>query len=403
MPEIVIIGAGASGMAAAITAAEDTGNRVTLIERQARVGRKLLSTGNGRCNLTNISATLSNYHGGDPDFASAALGLFPPADNMAFFQRLGLLCVPEYGGRVFPMSNQAASVLDVLRYAVDVRGVKVITGSAVTGAGKSGGGFYIDSDSDRLRSDKLIIACGGLAGGKLGGVKDGYELLKSFGHECTKLYPALTQIRTAGEYPRALKGVKAVAGLKLVRKGNTVAENCGEVLFTETGVSGTAVFEVSRFASAVPGAEELILDFFPHMNDGEVQDYVNQQAKSMSAHPAIRVLTGSVHNRLGQMLCKAAGISGEMLCADLGVFNILRLVDTVKGFGLQITGVSGFDSAQVTAGGIKTDGFFSDTMQSRLVPGLYACGEVLDIDGDCGGYNLQWAWSSGRLAGLLRV
>lgn len=400
MANIVIIGAGASGLMAAISASENKENHVTLLERQGRVGRKILSTGNGRCNLTNTSCTVQNYYGDDAGFAMAALTQFPPQKTIEFFRSIGLLTVEEYGGRVFPKSFFAGSVLDVLRNACEKNEVSIVTDCAVTAVSKRpDGSFEVASGTEKRSADKVIISCGGAAGNKLGGVKDGYDILKSLGHSCTKLYPALTQIRTAPEYPKALKGIRANAALKLKSAGRTIFENSGEVLFTETGVSGTAVFEASRFASTPPFADEIVLDFLPDMSESEVQDYLVSQKQIFAHNEKNRVLTGAVHPRLGMMICKMAQVGSAGMCENLSRSEIAILIDTAKAFTLKITGVSGFEAAQVTAGGIATSQFNPQTLESKITKNLYACGEVLDIDGDCGGYNLQWAWASGALAG----
>ena len=400
MEEIVILGGGAAGMAAAIAASVSPARHVTLIERQSRVGRKLLSTGNGRCNLTNLGASPAHYHGEAPEFVAPALREFPPERVLEFFSGLGLATVTEYGGRVYPMSDHAGSVLDVLRLALDRPNITLRTGAAAEQVTRRGGKFEISLPEETLRADRLIVACGGCAGSKLGGVMDGYNLLKALGHSRTALYPALTQLRTVPDYPRALKGIRA-DGTVTLRRGKTVlAEAEGDILFTDTGLSGTAVFEISRAAA---GQENLsaALCFFPGEESALLADLRTRRAR-WPEQPANQILTGTVQSRLGQMLCKYAGISGGALTKDLRDAELAVLAHAMKEFVLPVTGVSGFESAQVTAGGVKTSEFDPETLQSRLVPGLYACGEVLDVDGDCGGYNLQWAWASGLLAGALR-
>ena len=398
MKEIVIIGGGASGMAAAIRAAGSPDRHITLLERQDRVGRKLLASGNGRCNLSNTAAAPGHYHGADPAFTAPALAAFPPARVLAFFASLGLLTREEYGGRVYPRSDYAASVLDVLRFGLEQPNISLRTGVAVTSAARDGDGFLLSWDGGRLRADKLIVACGGCAGAKLGGVSDGYRLLSQLGHSRTALYPALTQLRTAPEFPRALKGVRVTAALSLLRGEHCLARTVDDVLFTETGLSGTAGFALSRFAAQEPGLTAA-LDFFPELETEEVLAALRLRRRLWPDKPANQALTGMVQTRLGQMLCKAAGISGGDTLAALGDDALAALAGLVKDLRLPVTGVSGFDSAQVTAGGMKTGEFDPETMESRLVPGLYACGEVLDVDGDCGGFNLHWAWASGLLAG----
>lgn len=401
MVDIIVIGGGASGMIAALTASEDKENSVTLLERQARVGRKLLSTGNGRCNLTNMNMGAEHYHGSDAAFATPALAAFPPEAALDFFSRLGLVTVEEYGGRVYPLSNQANSVVDVLRFALDKPNINVITGAAVESVKRERDSFTVTWQGGRLRADKVVIACGGCAGSKLGGVMDGYNILKDLGHSRTALHPALTQVRTDASYPKALKGVKADARVSVFQGRRQLAERRGELLFTETGVSGTVIFELSRCVSPAGEGLELSLDFFADYDKAALVEYLRARQRSLPSLPAREILVGTVHNRLGQMICKYAGADASLTVSELSEKQLYSIARACRDFRLKVTGVSGFESAQVTAGGMRTGEFVPETLESRLVPGLFACGEVLDIDGDCGGYNLQWAWASGHLAGRL--
>ncbi len=397
MTHIAIIGGGASGLMAACTAAQ-SGTRVTLFERQARVGRKLLATGNGRCNLTNQNAGPSHYHGADPDFVRPALAALRVAETLALFRSLGLLTAPaDESGRVYPLSDSANSVLDVLRFELDRRSVTLHAPAPVTAIKRRGASFVVETETDSVPADKVIIACGGCAGGKLGGVSDGYALLQSLGHSRTALHPALTQLNCDSPYPRALKGVRATARIRLSRNGRTIGENRGEVQFTEKGISGIAVFELSRLVST-GGKCRAELDFLPDVSAPELTQLLTEQAPRRGSLPGEELLTGVLHNKLGRTLCRAADVAGKP-CGELSAEELSRCAALCKGFPLDVTGTGGFDSAQVTAGGVSTSEFYPETLESRIVPGLYACGEVLDIDGDCGGYNLQWAWSSGYLAG----
>ena len=401
MQTILIIGAGASGMMAALTAAEEPGRRVILLERQQRVGRKLLATGNGRCNLTNTGATIENYHGAERDFARPALEAFPPQAALDFFHSLGLVTVEEHGGRVYPLSDSANSVVDVLRFALEARGVELKAACPAREIRREKQGFTVVADSERFHADRLIVACGGTAGAKLGGVSDGYELLSALGHKRTALYPSLVQLLTAPDYPRALKGVRADCALRLYAGRQIFAESAGELQFTETGVSGPAVFDLSRVVST--GGKGLVLaaDFLRDYDSDAVLTMLKARRESLPALPAGDMLTGVVHNRLGRMLVKYAGLEADMPLRALDDGVLRRLAGVCKDFRLEVRGTEGFDKAQVTAGGVKTSGFNPETLESWFVPGLFVCGEVLDIDGDCGGYNLQWAWASGRLAGRL--
>ncbi len=395
---IGIIGGGASGMAAALAAAENPRVQVILFERQARVGKKLLATGNGRCNLSNLHAGERGYHGQQAGFADYAVSQFPPEKTLAWFRSLGLYTVAEDTGRVYPYSDQANSVVDVLRFALDRPNIRLLTGFEVAKVRKTKEGFQVENVEESYLCDKLIIACGGLAGTKLGGSMAGYRLLGKLGHHCTKLRPTLVQLRTDWSGIAALKGVRANCHAQILRDGKLFAESRGEIQLTEMGVSGPVIFEISRDVCQEKGSWICKLDFLPEISEDAL--YAELLGRQETRLPVEELLTGILHNRLGRVLTKMAGVSMNGLVRDLPVEDLQAVCRIVKGFEVRLTEPLGMDSAQVTAGGILTEEFDEKTMESRLVPGLYACGEVLDIDGDCGGYNLQWAWSSGRLAGL---
>lgn len=398
---VLIIGGGAAGLMAAITAARN-GHAVTLLERQSRVGRKLMATGNGRCNLTNLHQEPAHYHGQDPSFIRPAMAEFGIEETLGFFHELGLLITAEPSGRVYPYSDQAGSVLDVLRFAAEAAGVETRTGFEVTAVKKNRRGFAVSSAEETLTADRVLICCGGMAGGKLGGTRSGYDLLQSLGHSATKLYPALVQIKTDNTYVKSLKGVRANGALRLCRGNETVAASEGEVQFTEFGVSGPAVFELSRAAATEKGPLTLHIDLLPQQSAPKIQVLLQGRIAAMPELTTENLLAGILHNRLGRTVLRYAGFGLTEPIAALSPEQLKQIARAAKAFSLPVLGVLGFDGAQVTAGGIRTAEFDPHTLQSRLIPGLYAAGEVLDIDGDCGGYNLQWAWSSGHLAGLFK-
>lgn len=395
--KIGIIGGGASGMAAALAAAE-TGCQVVLMERQARVGRKLQATGNGRCNLTNLRAKDGGYHGEEPGFPGKALEAFDVKQTLDWFRGLGLYTVTEESGRVYPYSDQANSVVDVLRFALDLPNITLKTGFEAEKARRTQNGFRVESGEESVDVDRLIIACGGLAGTKLGGSMAGYRLLRSFGHHSTKLRPALVQVKTGWSGISALKGVRANCRAAVYREEELFAESTGEMQFTEFGLSGPVMYEISRDVCQGGGRWSCRLDFLP---DWDRQTLEAELMKRRQGNlPASELFTGILHNRLGRVLTQNAGISAQRAIRELDDRELREAVRAAKDFDVSLTEPMGMDAAQVTAGGILTSEFDPQSMESRKVPGLYACGEVLDVDGDCGGYNLQWAWSSGRMAGL---
>lgn len=390
--KVLIIGGGASGMMAALTASEE--HEVLLVERQSRMGRKLLATGNGRCNLTNRNLTIGNYHGCDVSFCRYALEHFSVEKTLEYFRSLGLLTVCESSGKVYPYSDSANSVADVLRLPLEQReNVTIVTGCEIQQLHRKKGKFFATSAEQTFEADRVIICAGGVAGGKLGGTDLGYRLLSSFGHSRTKLYPSLVQLRTDTTFVRSLKGVRCEAMVYINGQMRR-----GEVQFTDYGISGPVIFELS---SQISQEQELVIDLLPDLSVQEVLELLQNRIGQMPNLKSEDLLTGTLHNRLGRTMLRVCGCSLEVPCSELR--NVLdRIAYTVKHFPLRVLGNMGMDSAQVTAGGIRTEEFRPDTLESRLCKGLYAAGEVLDIDGDCGGYNLQWAWSSGRLAGELR-
>ncbi|MBE6916798.1 MAG: aminoacetone oxidase family FAD-binding enzyme [Ruminococcaceae bacterium] len=394
---IGIIGAGASGMAAAISASECPDVNVILFERQSRVGRKLQATGNGRCNLSNLNADKGGLHGQNSDFARNAMSRYDVENTLAWFGELGLYTVSEEMGRVYPYSDQANSVVDVLRFALQRDNIRLITGFEVSKVKKSDDGFRVEGNGEVYSCDKLIIACGGLAGTKLGGSMSGYQLLRSFGHHITKLRPSLVQLKSSWSGCAALKGVRANCSISVFNGDMLHAKSIGELQFTEYGLSGPVVFEVSRDACSTKGNWHCLIDLLPAMDEQMLLQLLKKRRSSTLLTDEL--FTGILHNRLGRVLTQTAGIRAGVPISSLRDDELRAAAAAAKALDVVVTEPLGMEHAQVTAGGAVTDEFDPLTMESRLVPGLYACGEVLDIDGDCGGYNLQWAWSSGRLAG----
>ena len=399
--DIAIIGGGASGLAAALAARESLANAVTVYERQNRVGRKLLATGNGRCNLTNRGASPENYHGQDPAFAGPALYRFGPEKTLEWFRSLGLVTRTEPSGRVYPLSDTAGSVVDVLRLALEARGGSIQCGAPIARAEKRGDAFLLTGPlGEQFTCERLIVACGGAAGARVGGVRSGYDILRSFGHGCTQLRPSLVQLKTDNTWTRAMKGVRTQAAVVLERGGQILASAFGEVQFTDYGLTGPAVYDISRAASLQQEGATVCLRLLPELEKVDIIQYMENKRNSFPDHKAENLLSGVLHNSIARTVLRRTQIPLEARLWALSDAALDQIADTLERFEFPLMGTLGFEDAQVTSGGTDTAGFDPETLESRLVPGLYACGEVLDVDGDCGGYNLQWAWSSGRLAGL---
>lgn len=392
--DAIILGGGASGLLSASALAE-RGRHVALLEAQGRVGRKLLSTGNGRCNLTNRSAGPSDYHG-DLQAAKAALEAWPPRRVEALFLKLGIPCVADGEGRVYPMSRQAASVLDALRLSCDERGVDTLTDFEVTALEVQGGRFCARARDGRQVSGRCaLVSTGGLAAPKLGASGIGYRLLERLGHRSTPRCPAIAPLKTPPEAVRGLKGIRAESTIALLADGRTVRRERGEILFTESGLSGIAAMQLAGAVNAALRQRQscqCLITLMPEAMD------LAARARDLPRRPMEDFLNGILPRRLGQMLVRAAGIDATRPAGRLSPAEIQALARRLTGWALPVTGTLGYEQAQVTSGGIDLDDFDRHTLQSRLVPGLFAAGEVLNVDGDCGGFNLQWAWSSAMMA-----
>ena len=265
---------------------------------------------------------------------------------------------------------------------------------------REGAGFIAETSSGKLKADKLIVTTGGAASPKLGGTMSGYRILEELGHSRTALYPSLVQVKTDNAYTRALKGIKVDARVTVLGAGRAICESFGEVLFTEYGLSGPAIFEVSRHASTEKNAS-IALDLMPEYDEKELASILFERRMSGAGRTCEDYLTGILNKRVGQTVLKYAEIALSQPISTLKDGQIYKIARAIKNFLFRVNGTTGFENAQVTAGGIRTSEFESSTLESKICPGLYAAGEVLDVDGRCGGYNLQWAWSSGRLAGRL--
>lgn len=399
--DAVIVGGGASGLAAACFLA-GAGRRVLILEKQPRVGRKLLSTGNGRCNLTNLRAAPKHYHGARAA-AARVLALCPPQDVLAFFEELGLPAVSDAEGRVYPMSNQAASVLDALRLFAAERGCEILTDCAVEAILPKKRGFAIRAAGERSFEGRSVLVCtGGLAAPKLGACGDGYRLLGALGHSATPRFPAIAALKTPAEAVRGLKGQRAGCRVALLSEDRVLREEDGEILFADDGVSGIAVMQLARVCGEVLRAGKRVfvqINLLPGESQDRVRERLRTRAARLPQRPMEDFLNGIVSRRMGQALVRACGIEPMSRPADtLSGAELRALSEILTGWTIPVTGVQGFDQAQVTAGGASLKEFEWDTMESRRVPGLYAAGELLDVDGDCGGFNLQWAWSSALIA-----
>lgn len=393
MSTLAIIGAGAAGLAAAIAAKRAGAGRVLLLERLPRAGKKLLVTGNGRCNFTNTDLSIEHYHG-DRTFAAQVIERFGTAQAIEFFESVG---VPPYveDGRVYPKSESAAGLLDALRVAAE--DCELIENFAAEKLRKIDDKWEICvGDGRKIVADAVIVAAGGCASPKFGSDGSGFELFRTLGYEISPLQPALVQLKVTKPSVTALKGIRVRAEVKAFSGGETIHAERGEVLFTDYGLSGIPIFQVT----ARKPCDTVVLDFIPELSEDDLTAKLERRRAIFSAKTAEDFFAGMLHKRLGNMIFRAAGV--EKLSLEVAKFDdklLKRLAYCLKNFEFEISGRMGFDSAQVTAGGVRPRQFSPTTMESLGDRRLYAAGEVLDVHGDCGGYNLHWAWATGQIAG----
>lgn len=397
--DVCIIGGGASGLIAAISAKRTRPDlKVIVIEKNDRVGKKFINTGNGRCNITNADISADHYYSSDNAFFDYFDG-FSLNDTKDFFESIGVLFKEKEKGKIYPYSLQASSVLDALRYECERLLVDIHCSEKVEKLDKSNDKFQVATNLSSYTSQTVIIAAGGAASDKLGGCRDGYNLLKQYGHTCTHLYPCITAVKTELNLIKALKGIKTDAILTL-KVGNSRKSDFGEILFTEYGISGPPVLQLSQMLKGRADNALFSIDFMPEYDFESIVSMIKKRLNSVYEDKLENLFIGMLNKRIGQTIIKSAGLQLSDSASNLNEKEIRGIVSKIKKFPLEVTGVRGFEYAQVTGGGIELNRFNHETMQSNLCKGLFACGEVLDVTGDCGGFNLQWAWTSGYKAGL---
>ena len=396
--DIAIIGGGASGLACAITIMQSAEKsrlpvKVTVYESKNRIGKKILATGNGRCNMLNTDS--EPFYFSRKNFHSFALRKFDYKSNLEFFENIGLYTRADDEGRVYPMSNQATTVLDCLKNECDRLGVEFITETPVQKITNNKNGFTVNGDRS---FEKVVLACGGMSA-----VRDfnGYKLLESLGHKVTKVYPSLSKLNTKNTSDvKYLQGIRHKVKLSLYCNNRFVTEEKGEILFATYGLSGIAIMQLSAYITRSPkDLWDISADFVPDMSASALKKAIEKIIRHNPEAACSNILAGFMPKRVGETVIKSLGIDLNRKSGALKTDDIDAVVKRAKKYRFAIDSVRPFEDSQVTAGGADTDYFNPKTMESTVVRGLYAIGEVLDVDGLCGGYNLMWAWSSGRLCG----
>lgn len=389
--KIAIIGGGASGIASAIYAKrENSASDIHVFERSDRILKKLLATGNGRCNLSNTDMSERHYFSHSPEYITKILSAFSPEEERQFFESIGILFCEE-SGRIYPYSRRANAVADALRFECEHLGVKIRTNSFIQKIEKNENGFIINGEF----FDKVVISAGGFSAPSFGTDGNSFRLLKSLGHTISHYSYALAPVKVKENVTR-LKGIRAHASVTLLKMGEAVRTEKGEVQFTDYGLSGIAVMQLSRLL----GENDILsIDLMPDFSIDELTELFIKRKNALSYLKAEDFLSGILHKTLGVFILNRIGISSAKNTSTLTEDEIGRIAENIKELPFTVLSVLGKEHSQVTCGGAQLSDFNSETLESNIIPNLYCIGEALDCVGDCGGYNLHWAWATGKIAG----
>ncbi len=405
--KIAIIGGGAAGMMAAITAS-NTGADVTIYEHTDRLGKKILSTGNGKCNLSNEEMNAACFFSGNMNLVASCLERFSTRETRIFFQSLGL-CIKDKNGYLYPLAEQAAVVLDVLRHAVEAKGVKVVYQTEIKGLseGKSSRGktqICVENGREKSFYDSVILACGSQAAPKTGSDGSGYALAKALGHTIRPVLPSLVQLKCSDSFCKAIAGIRHDAKVHIYAGGKLLCEERGELQLTDYGISGIPVFQLSglvnRFMYKNKDEVTARIDFLPDYSMEELEGILSERCGNdlYQESSVEEFFTGFLNKKLMLLFVKQAGLQPGASVQSVKKAQLRKVIQLCKGLQMHITGSNGYDNAQVCTGGVDMHEV-SEELESKKMNHIYFAGEILDVDGRCGGYNLQWAWTSGYLAG----
>ena len=400
MRTVAVIGGGASGMMAAVTAASE-GARVILLEHKDRIGKKILSTGNGRCNFTNIHQEPICYHSEDPLFPWEVVEKFNAQAVISFFLQLGVYS-KNRNGYIYPNSDQASAVLDAFRMELDRLKVEIRTGVECREIRPGKKGFTVLTDQEPVRADRVILCAGSKAAPTTGSDGSGYDLAKKLGHRILPVLPALTALKCEEKFFKSIAGVRANGSVSIWSGGECIAKDTGEIQLTDYGISGIPVFQVSRYASKLlyeKKETDAVLDFMPDFTKEQTNAFLRARAKTRPDKSAEMFLIGLFHKKLCDLWIRLSEIPRQRKAGELTEDEIARLTSLIKEFRVRVRETNPYDKAQVCCGGVDTREVNPETLESVYVPGVYFAGEILDVDGMCGGYNLTFAWASGYVAG----
>ena len=400
MVDMIVVGAGAAGLVAAITSAQ-AGQKVLLLEQNSKIGKKILVSGNGKCNIDNRYIALHRFHGENPDFIDAVLKGYDFDTVEKFFTSIGLELIEGKEGKMFPMSLQASSVVEILEYEAKRAGVEILCDCAVTSLNKEEDAFIVETSQGTKRCKKLLLASGSPAAPQLGGSNSGYAFATKMGHSLIPRHPSLVQLCSEERWVKTCAGVKVAGVAQLYANGEYITEKKGDLLFTNYGISGLAILDLSREVStrlAQYDYCELNLDLMPELSKEKLTNLLLGRIEENSEKPIAIWLQGVINKKLISIILEQSKCKAKQE-KDLNRREISKLVYTMKNLKLSINDTKGFKGAEVATGGINTAEINPQTMESKLLPNLYFAGEILDVDGDRGGFNFHFAWVSGLRAG----
>lgn len=403
MKDLIVIGGGASGLAAAITA-KDLGCDVIILESTDRIGKKILTTGNGRCNISNSKIKTDRYHSENIGFPNTILSKFDLNYTENFFNTLGLPIIKLDDNKLFPMSLQASSVVDIFRMALDDKNIPLFVNTEVITISKINNTFIVEcKNGETFEAKKVLLSTGGKSASKTGSKGAGYIFAKNFGHKITNLQPSLVQLKLSYPHLKSISGIKFQGSVDIFVDGVQKGKDFGEILFTDYGISGPPIFQISRLANFSLSKNSCItleIDLMPDISNDDLSVFLENHFGVFSYRSIHDTFIGLINKKLITTFLKDCGLKNiHSIVSDLEWKEKKEILKNLKHWKFQVSGHNSMENAQVTAGGVDTGDVNNETLESKLVKGLYFSGEILDVDGDCGGFNLQWAWSSGFASG----
>jgi len=395
--DVIIIGAGASGLLAASNF-KNSNKKILIIEKNNKIGKKILATGNGKCNFSNMIISSGNYYGSSKDFVMKIINKFDVYKTIDFFKNMGILHRID-DNRVYPITEQASNVVEAFKIDLKYNKIEIVYNTNIIEVLKRNSFFELKSDDNKIfKSKKIIISTGGIAYPKFGSDGSINYSIKKLGHTFTDMFPGLVQLKLRGNFFKNLKGVRVKGGISIFDGSNLIKKEIGELLFTDYGISGIATMQISRYVHFIKNPT-VSIDFFPEISENELKEYLKSRILLLKDRVLKEYFIGLINEKIIDFFLNSIKIKKDKVF-QLNDNDIDIIYNNLKKMTFKVEGTNDWNNAQITIGGISLSEIDNDTLESKIIKGLYFCGEILDVDGDCGGYNLQWAWSSGYVASM---